>query len=367
MKHLLFLFTAITFMQHISAQDMKSYSKFDFIPGNEIIYFTNFEGEAKGELPVGWNTNGSGEVVTMANLNWVKLLQNATFITDNTQSFSDNFSAEFDLVLDFKGTEAFYPQFSFGILSSGADKPNSNATLRDIFKHQLLAIDLNAGIENNSITKLVSFNQGAEYFNSGEKPFKQIEALLTKNIHVSMQVQEQRFRLWINEIKLFDVPNALPEKTNINQLFFQLSQSSYNNEQIGVYVSNIKVAKGVADTRNKLLTEGRFSTTGILFSTNSAEIKPESFPGLKEIADVLTTNPGIKVLIVGHTDHEGSEADNLQLSMKRSASVKKFLADHFGIDQSRLNTDGKGELQPVASNTTREGRSQNRRVEFIKL
>lgn len=79
MKQLIFLFSTISFMQGIEARDIKTYSKFDFIPGNEIVYVNNFDGEAMLELPVGWNTNGSGEVVTISNVNWIKLLQNATF------------------------------------------------------------------------------------------------------------------------------------------------------------------------------------------------------------------------------------------------------------------------------------------------
>lgn len=344
----------------------KAYSKFDFIPGNEIVYFNNFADEAKGELPSGWNTNGSGETVSMLNQSWVRFRQNALYITENNKSFTGDFTAEFDLLLDFKGTDALFPQVSFGILSSGVNKPNSNATLQNIFQNQLVAIDFNAGIENNSVTRLVSFNKGNEYFNSGEKAFKQLETLLNKTIHISIQVQQQRFRLWVNEIKLFDVPDAIPEKTNLNQLFFGLSQGGFSDEQVAVYVTNIKVAKGVADTRNKLLTEGRFSTTGILFDVNSAVIKPESYGIIKEIADVLQSNPLMKVLIVGHTDADGNDAENLQLSKKRSEAVKQMLIKEFGIVAPGISIDGKGEAQPVADNNTKEGKAQNRRVEFIK-
>jgi len=259
-----------------------------------------------------------------------------------------------------------FPSFSFGFLSSGTNKPNSNQVLQNIMQGSFLAVDLNAGLEQNSLTKTFSYDKGTEFFNSGDKLFTPLENMLQQTIHVSMQVQEQRFRIWLNESKLFDVPQALPQKQNLNQLFFHVSPSSYTNDQIGIYVSNIKVAKGVPDARNKLLTEGRFSTTGILFDINAATIKPESYGIINEMASLLKANPSIKILIIGHTDADGNESANLKLSEERSEAVKQMLSREFDIPSSRITTLGKGETQPVADNKTKEGKAQNRRVEFIK-
>jgi outer membrane protein OmpA-like peptidoglycan-associated protein len=82
---------------------------------------------------------------------------------------------------------------------------------------------------------------------------------------------------------------------------------------------------------------------------------------------VLTENSSVRVKIIGHTDSDGSDADNMTLSKKRAESVKASLVKDFGIDGSRFETDGKGESQPVDKNTTAEGKANNRRVEFIKL
>jgi outer membrane protein OmpA-like peptidoglycan-associated protein len=71
---------------------------------------------------------------------------------------------------------------------------------------------------------------------------------------------------------------------------------------------------------------------------------------------VLTENPSVKVNIVGHTDADGKDADNLILSKRRAESVKANLVKNFGIDASRLETDGKGASQPVDNNTTPEVR-----------
>jgi outer membrane protein OmpA-like peptidoglycan-associated protein len=108
-------------------------------------------------------------------------------------------------------------------------------------------------------------------------------------------------------------------------------------------------------------------THGILFDVNSSTIKPESYGSLKEMADLLKEYADVKVKIVGHTDADGKDADNLELSKQRAASVKVALAKDFGIDEGRMETDGKGESEPIDKNDTPAGKANNRRVEFIKL
>ncbi len=88
---------------------------------------------------------------------------------------------------------------------------------------------------------------------------------------------------------------------------------------------------------------------------------------LNDIAKVLKENPAVRIKIVGHTDSDGNDAINLDLSKRRAASVKNEMEKNFGIEATRMETDGKGELQPIAPNTSAEGKAQNRRVEFIKL
>jgi outer membrane protein OmpA-like peptidoglycan-associated protein len=106
---------------------------------------------------------------------------------------------------------------------------------------------------------------------------------------------------------------------------------------------------------------------GIYFDFDKATIKPESRPALEEAAQILKDNPTIKVEIQGHTDSKGSDAYNLKLSTKRAQAVVNYLVQNLGIDVSRLTARGYGESHPVADNETEEGRSLNRRVEFVIL
>ncbi len=101
----------------------------------------------------------------------------------------------------------------------------------------------------------------------------------------------------------------------------------------------------------------------LLFATASAAL-PESVPELSLIADFLIKKPNIALLVEGHTDVVGSSEVNYALSLKRAESVKNYLIGK-GIDAHRIKTKGYGEKQPIASNSTDEGRRLNRRTELV--
>jgi outer membrane protein OmpA-like peptidoglycan-associated protein len=102
---------------------------------------------------------------------------------------------------------------------------------------------------------------------------------------------------------------------------------------------------------------------GIQFETKSTAITADSKPTLDRAIKVLEEYPDIRIEIVGHTDNVGAPEDNDKLSKDRAAAVKTYLVEG-GIDDSRIETKGKGESQPIATNETEEGRAQNRRTEF---
>jgi outer membrane protein OmpA-like peptidoglycan-associated protein len=161
--------------------------------------------------------------------------------------------------------------------------------------------------------------------------------------------------------KALDGPTALPENGKYNRLRFWSGE--YNHP----FISNLKISTASPDMRNKLLTDGKLVSYGIYFDVNKDVIKPESYGTLKGIAAILNEVPDIKVKIVGHTDNDGADAANLDLSKRRAASVKAELAKSFGVNAERIVTDGMGESQPVAPNDTPVNKALNRRVEFIKL
>lgn len=104
----------------------------------------------------------------------------------------------------------------------------------------------------------------------------------------------------------------------------------------------------------------------VLFETNSAQLKPESEFDLEQLYIWLKDHPEIRIRITGHTDNIGNEMDNLTLSLERAKSVRHYIVMK-GIAESRIECDGKGELQAIDTNETESGRKNNRRTEFIIL
>jgi outer membrane protein OmpA-like peptidoglycan-associated protein len=101
----------------------------------------------------------------------------------------------------------------------------------------------------------------------------------------------------------------------------------------------------------------------VTFDTDSATIK-SSFRGVLDgVAQTISQEPGINARVAGHTDSTGNPGHNMTLSQRRAQSVEAYLGDR-GVARARLSAEGRGETQPVASNATEEGRSQNRRVEI---
>lgn len=346
-----------------------SYAKFDFIPGEQIIYFNDLSAETAGELPIGWNSSGNGAVATVEGLegNWVQLYKEGFYLVDNKSAFTENFTVEFDLLIRRTDVKQAFPQFGFGVLSSGSELPTSNVLLKEYKKFFAAELKIQPSDYNGSHMHLESFNKYERYLNTEIKRYGVLEQVFNQPVHVSMQVQKTRLRIWLNENKLYDLPQAIGRDSLMNQLFFFVKGNGGDDEKVGYNISNIKIAKGVPDSRHKLVEEGKFSTTGILFDHNSANIKPESNGVLKDIAELLTKDGTLKVRIIGHTDSDGSDASNLELSRSRAVAVKNALEQDFGIAGGRMEANGKGESEPVGDNKTKEGKARNRRVEFIKL
>ncbi len=126
------------------------------------------------------------------------------------------------------------------------------------------------------------------------------------------------------------------------------------------------LAFGPAEMKAALDADGRVRLHGILFDVDKATLQPESTKQLQHIVTLLKSNPGLKLEVQGHTDDQGADDYNLNLSQRRSETVVAYLG-LFGVDPARLTPKGYGEAKPVGDNATEEGRAQNRRVELVKV
>ncbi len=99
------------------------------------------------------------------------------------------------------------------------------------------------------------------------------------------------------------------------------------------------------------------------FDTGKAIVKPAYYKEIEAVADVLKKYPDLKIVVEGHTDNVGGEKYNLNLSQKRAEAVKAVMVNNFKIASDRITAKGFGFSNPLADNSTKEGRQQNRRVE----
>jgi len=109
--------------------------------------------------------------------------------------------------------------------------------------------------------------------------------------------------------------------------------------------------------------EEKIVLRGVNFDINKAAIRPDAAVILDEAASILNSNAGSSVSVAGHTDSTGTAAYNQGLSERRAKAVKDYLAGK-GVDGSRLSAVGYGASNPIASNSTADGRALNRRVEL---
>jgi outer membrane protein OmpA-like peptidoglycan-associated protein len=136
-------------------------------------------------------------------------------------------------------------------------------------------------------------------------------------------------------------------------------------ETKGIESGKIAAVPPPDDLSTALAVGGSANVYGILFDYDQDTVKAESKPALDDIAGVMTSQPALRLKIIGHTDNVGGEAYNMDLSTRRASNVAAALVGGHGIDPSRLSFEGAGMSRPIESNDTEEGRARNRRVELV--
>jgi len=340
------------------SDNLEVYSKFDYVPGDELIFFEDFSQDFVGDFPARWNTNGSGEVVKINKVdgNWLELKSgyNIMFIPD-INNLPEDYTIEFDAIVQGVGRNTSSTA-RLSVILSDDDKFKKGA-------EHYVEVTIPFGQYSAFDFRATNyFNRRGGDINSGIKADIRKEVL--NQPHFSISVTKKRYRLWVNEVKYIDIPRFIQELNVLNHIKFHINNFKDGEERL--FISNLKVAKGGVDLRRKLLSEGKISTNGILFDSGSANIKPQSYGIIRQISQVLIQDESINLNIIGHTDADGPDDTNLKLSKDRAAAVRQALIDVYKISGKRLVTDGKGESEPVGDNKTSDGKAQNRRVEFVK-
>jgi len=325
--------------------DEKAYSKYDFIPGDKVIFFDDFSDTDVGEFPRKWTLkgpDGGGNAVEVVEYQGKRFLRSAPapnhmqatqYIRLNQKGdLPEKFTVEFDAVLSY---------------------PNES------IPHYANAYILKFGKDGDHVGEI--FISGREC--KSENTRSEISMADNRMHHVAVSVNGTFVKAYVDNQRVINDPDGIRRPVNLVGIGME---SNNRNSSDKLMFTSFRLAEGGKDIKSALATDGKIVTHGILFDTGKDVIKPESLPTLKMILGVLNGDPGLKFSIEGHTDNQGGKSVNQPLSEKRAAAVKAWLVDN-GIDAGRLTTKGYGDEKPLSSNETAEGRANNRRVEFVRM
>lgn len=320
------------------SKTMKAWSKYDFVPGDIIIFQDNQENEENGEFPSKWDLKeGNVEIAKYGDDYVINFATNQNcYIVPLMKETGDYLPEKFTIEFDAYFSEfcTTYQVYLYDIISQKPIYPNPFIEISPNELH----------VEGFSGTDWGDLKDS-------DYPFWE---------HVSISFNVRALKVYYGEKRGINIPNLRIEPTGVT---LKSRQCHTGNQAL---IKNIRIAKGSKKLYDRIMTDGKIVTTGIRFDTGKATIKPESAGILKKIYNLMVEHPELRFSVEGHTDNVGEADFNQKLSEKRAESVKNELVSR-GMSGDRLQTKGWGESAPVQDNSTPEGRANNRRVEFVKI
>ncbi len=322
--------------------DAKVWDNYDFIPGNKVIFFTDFSEDRVGNFARGLKfVAGQMDVVERDGIKVLRATERSELRIPAGKQLPQRFTLEIDVIAPPENC-CGYEVFSV----EGGLNRDRGAESAEIHWHPSGVVII-GGDKNQTVNM----------------PEALRPQLMGKPVHVRILMDSAYFKMYVNERRMYNIPEFKFRRDSV--ILMHVFGSPEDN--MAVFITSIRVAESETDVLyDALASKGRWATQGILFATGKAELQPESRPVLKEIAATLKEHGDLKILIEGHTDNVGSSASNLTLSDARAAAVKAALVADFGIAADRMSTKGFGDTKPSVPNATAVGRAQNRRVEIVK-
>lgn len=313
------------------------WSKYDFIPGDKIIFEDNLQSEELGEFPSRWDLHsGNVEIARFGEEKVINLVDHGSeiFPLMNKENWlPEIFTVEFDAYYT-----SPYDYYEIRLWNPGTGHNNEvNGELEYIYIYPFRAY------------------MGSKGTQLDEDPEKNSDTWK----HIALAFNKRSLKLYLDENRMINIPNVGGKPTGLSIVTRKKSESK-------AMIKNIRIAEGGKKIYDRVMSEGKIITHGITFEVNKAVIKPESMGTINEIAKLMKENADINFSIEGHTDSDGAEDANQSLSEKRAEAVMHAMVE-AGVDASRLTSKGWGETMPMDANETPEGKANNRRVEFLKI
>jgi OmpA-OmpF porin, OOP family len=309
--------------------------KAEFLPGEKTLFFDDFTDMAPGDAPAHFKVRGaSPELKEGGGIRQLTATASGSLFP-NLTTLPKNFTYEAEVAFE--------------------NVRNARTALA-LYGNQKEELIWWFNADAKTVQTHVAIKSHTEFLGR-----KTIPMDWSKPAKIALWVQNGRVRVYVNGERQIDANQVeLPPIVKVEII------SSIGGAGQAVGYRSVRFAESMPDFSQVIAASGRYVSHGILFDTNSDRLKPESAAVIQSIARGLDANPQLKLRIEGHTDSVGDDARNLDLSKRRAEAVKNVLVAQFNVDAARLATGGLGETKPIDSNDTPQGRSQNRRVEFVR-
>ncbi len=314
-----------------------SWAKYDFVPGDQVIFEDNLEKEENGEFPSRWDLKrGNAEIAGLDGAKVIMLRdgspQIVPYFKDAAEDhLPDIFTIEMDLL--YKG------EYPFEIFLY--DMKNQESTSPSGYTH---------------IT--VTGNEMSMGTARSEYPDKAKDPDIWR--HISIAYTDGKLKAYLDDTRLINIPRLDFNPAGITLHAYHASDENH------CYIKNVRIAKGGVKYYDRVMQDGKIIVNGIRFDVNKSTLKPESMGAINEIYTLMKDNPGLKFSVEGHTDSQGDDDFNMKLSEERAKTVRNKLIE-LGIAADRLTSKGWGESKPISNNASPEDMANNRRVEFVKI
>ena len=313
------------------------WSKYDFVPGDRVIFEDDLEGEENGEFPSRWDLmTGNVEVAEFGGENVIMFRDGSPSIVPYFKEakgdyLPDVFTVEFDLYC----SSSNFVLFLYDRKNQKSGSPTGYTDL-----------------------EINYYNMDFGQSNSDHPDKKNLAE--RRWMHVSVAYTNGKLKAYMDETRLINIPRIDFDPKGITLYTYHAS-----DERL-FYVKNVRIAEGGVKYYDRVMQDGKIIATGIRFDTGKSTLKPESMGVINEIYELMSKYPELNFSVEGHTDNVGDDASNMTLSADRADRVKNTLIE-MGIAADRLSSRGLGESMPMDDNNVPEGRANNRRVEFVKF
>jgi OOP family OmpA-OmpF porin len=319
-----------------ASEDMTLYTKYDFIPGDKVIFYDDLSGEELGEFPSRWGLDhGVFEIAKQHGQNWIWCTDEGVIYP---KTAAGSLPEKYTVELEFYANEKEDGWLEIKWVDS----------------------------ENNEVGKLsLGYDNLTSLWLAGKKfAEKTLTPRLPVGKHtIRIMATKTTMKCYIDQERIANVPAV----EGFNPVKITVHVDPYFSDHDPMLIGTYRYAEGGKTLKQQLDENGKIVTHGILFDSGSDKIKGESYKTLADIGTLLTENPDLRLSIEGHTDSDGADDYNMTLSQKRAASVRDYLVANYKIAADRLESKGWGESKPIDTNDTPEGKANNRRVELVKL